>query len=261
MAKIVVSNRAETRKEKKAKYGCLGCLKNRKLNKFEVLMKDKEIIRRRKPKKSVKHNHPKVFAKSEAIFNKWFVKNKHRFNHKLIRAGANCYRFEGIIKEIELLTSLNTAPEAEFSITYYGDEKYKKDGCFDLLPIEYIGKEGYHPQKGYFDMDRVDGVYTYFPTREELYINEVFEKIIDDCNSKLIAENSLYMFDWESATSAYIKPTDESKSKMGKIKNLVSKEMVKKNQKLLHQDAKITKVFKYDLFKPNQNPEIRYFTQ
>jgi len=257
MEKIAVSNKAETRKEKKARNGCLGCLKNRKLDKFEVSMKDKEIVRRRKSKKSTKHNHPKVFPKSEAIFNKWFVKNKHRFNHKLIRAGTNCFKFEGIIKEIELLISLNTALEAEFSFTCY-DDKYKEDGCFDLIPIEYIGKEGYHPQKGYFDMDRVDGVYTYFPTREELYINEVFEKIINDCNSKLIAENSLYMFVWESATSAYIEPTDESKSKMSKIKNLVSKEVLEK-QKIIQPDAKIIKVLKYNLFKQNQTHEVKYF--
>jgi len=253
-----------TRKEKKAKYGYPSL--SRKLDKFEVARTDKKILRYRNPKKCSKkgdrYNYPLTFAKSEAIFNKWLIENKHRLKYQLIPNKYNNYHFQGVIKEVELL--IHNSPEAEIAFSYYGDILCENGRCLDLASIDYIGQEAYHPQKGYFDMDRVDGVYTYFPTREELYVNEVFEKIINYSNEKLIPENSLYMFDSNGFSWAYIENSDESNPKNRrttrelKAEKLVDDLSQEEYNKLLEEE-KVYRVFKYDLFDSTKEPEVRYF--
>jgi len=133
----------------------------RKLNKFEVPIVDKTIFRKRKSKKGITKNdadkYPKTFGKSEAIFYKWFEKNKYRLNYKLIKLKSHFYRFDDVIKEIEISIALGSYLEIEFIFNYEGV-------CFDIDTVEYVGQEAYHPQKGYFDMDRANGIYTYYPT-------------------------------------------------------------------------------------------------
>jgi hypothetical protein len=217
--------------------------------------------RKRKHKKGSKKNftamYLKRFAKSEAIFSKWLKKNEHRLHYKLINKGSYCYSFEGLIKEIELSITLRTTTEIEFVFNYNGC-------CFDLETIAYIGEEAYNPQKGYYDLDRVDKIYTYYPTREELYINDVFEWMIKKCNEKLTPNNSLYLFDYNGITSAYIQATQEDdKNNLKVIRNLSTlpnrKDLSLKEAKKLFKEEKVYKVIKLDLFNKEKNPFIRYY--
>ena len=185
----------------------------RKLDKFELPVSDTIVFRKRKAKKGTTKKdadkYLKEFGMSEAIFYKWFEENKHRLKHKLVHKHCHFYRFEGVIKEIWISIALGSYPEIEFIFNYDDDLRVDSQCFFDIETIEYIGQEAYHPQKGYFDLDRVDHVYTYYPTREELYINEVFEKMIEKCEAKLNPNNSLYLFDCENHTSAFIQATKE----------------------------------------------------
>lgn len=99
----------------------------------------------------------KKFHPSESMFYAWLDKNIDRFNNKPIAIGSHDFRLDGIIKNIILhLDFYNDevmTPEALFSISDENDMHY------DLIDIEYIGEEQYHPLKGYYDADRVDGVY------------------------------------------------------------------------------------------------------
>jgi len=131
----------------------------------------------------------------EEIFNEWLKENIHRFNHKpVLHAKLNShyvYGFEGIIGNITLNISFG-ALEASLYLYNLPEFSNDRDGTsFDLIDIEYIGEEKYHPLKGYYDADRVDHKYDYFPTQKELYINNVFEPIIEYCNKMFVSENSL----------------------------------------------------------------------
>jgi len=241
-----------TRKEKKAKYGWRSFFA--KAEKFDVPIKDKMISRRRK---SHKHNTTKTkhkkdtksFSKFEGIFKRWLENNIERFNHRPIAQAGGKYIFEGIIKNIKYGIS---DYEMYLSYEYEGGTACdENETYFDTYYIEYIGAEKYHPQKGFYDGDRVDGVYTYFPTREELYINEVFEYAISSCNEKLIQENSLYLYD-SGSTSGLIDASDES-NKNNYIEDLSQEEC----HKLLLED-KAYKTIKFDLFDSSKEPLIRY---
>lgn len=150
---------------------------------------------------------------AETIFQKWLDENIYRFNHKPVLKniinGKGIYSFEGIIDNITLVVAF-WIPE---SMIYFDNLpefcEDTDDVNFDHRIVAYIGDEKYHPLKGYYDADRIDDEYYYFPTQKELYINEVFEPIIEYCNQMFVPENSLYLRDFAGATTGFIAPTDE----------------------------------------------------
>ena len=138
-------------------------------------------------------------SSAESIFREWMDDNMDRFKIKPISNGKGKYSFKGIIKNIHLQLDYR---QPESMICFDGLLNGINDN-FDLHSIEYIGEEKYHPSKGYYDADRTDDVYDYFPTRKELYINNVFEPTIEYCNKMLVPENSLYLIRLAVGTSGF----------------------------------------------------------
>jgi len=161
---------------------------------------------------------------AEEIFRNWLEENRHRFNHKLVlkekRNGHVVYGFEGIIDNITLHISFDS-PEASLgfdnSLEFHDNIE---DTYFDMMYIAYIGYEKYHPIKGYYDDDRTDEIYDYFPTQKELYVTDVFEHIIETTNELFVAKNSLYLLHGSYFTAGYIKSTDDVESNIGKAYSL-----------------------------------------
>jgi len=256
-----------TRKEKKAQ-AYTSNIYLEKHHQFKVSNEDKQIIRRRKPKKYKKSLYSQnrttyTFEKAESIFNRWLEVNRHRFPSELIAKTGNAFYFKGVIKNIELY--INTTPEAMISYHYEGiyDDIAIEDTYIDTKYIEYIGMEAYHPQKGYYDADIVDEIYTYFPTREELYAKEVFEKIIDYCNKYITPQNSLYILTIRGSSSVSIDRTDESNlMSIGMQKDFANAKYIEglsdeECEKLVAY-GKAWRIMKYELFEEAKEPSVRY---
>ena len=153
---------------------------------------------------------------AEEMFYTWLEENIHRFKHKPVLQeksnGQASYTFEGIIESVVLGISFEY-PEASFyfyNLRELCDDE--SDMFFDMMYVNYIGEEKYHPVKGYYDADRGDNKNDYFPTQKELYINEVFEQIIVDTNELFIPKNSLYLIDYDGMTRGFVAPTTEDHS-------------------------------------------------
>lgn len=139
------------------------------------------------------HNKKRIFTKIERYFYDWLYQNKDRFNHKPIQKETHMFYFEGITKQIYLAIDMRQM-EAMLIIE-------NKDGnIYDLYAIAYIGSLSYDSNKGYFDADRVDKVYAYYPSLKELLIAEIFEPIIKYCNEIFIRENYLYLHKYRGCT-------------------------------------------------------------
>lgn len=150
-------------------------------------------------------------TKVKKLFRLWLKENLHRFNYKPYAKNSvgSEYYFEGIAKNITLVMDYSS-PEAMMS----HDNPIKLTHCWDYDVVEYIGDERLDKEKGYYDADRVDGIYDYFPTQKDLYIHNVFEKIIDYVNSKFVKENALYLLQLGFSSSSKIAPKkDYEKSK------------------------------------------------
>ena len=195
-------------------------------------------------KVKLRKRRPRIFEVylGEQIFNTWLDENIDRFNYKPILQ-EKCdsyvvYGFEGIINNIILHISFDSVEASLFFDTLLECYADKNKTCFDMQYIEYIGDEKYHPLKGYYDADRIDKNYEYFSTQKELYINNVFETIIETTNELFVLENSLYLMDSGGMRMGYIARIDKDNYKV---------------QSNIHEDnAVITKegykVYKYALF-------------
>ena len=248
-----------TRKEKKAKDEWRTFrTSSTKAKKFDVPEKDKMTSRRRKSHKhsttKTKHKRDtKSFYKFKSIFKEWLDNNIERFNYRPIATTDGEYIFEGIINNITFGIS---EYEAYLTYGYEGGTTYdKNETIFDIYYIAYIGDEKYHPQKGHYDGDRVDGIYTYFATREELYINEVFEYVISHCNEMFVPNNSLYLYDSCGSTGGTIETSDETDRK---VKEDYTKELGEEEANKLLLEDKTYRTIKYDLFDSSKEPLIRY---
>ncbi len=137
------------------------------------------------------------------IFRQWLKENIHRFNHRpyAVNSVHNEYYFEGISKNVTLVMNYNL-PEA---MIYHKDPQHPNECCNHEV-IEYIGDEQYDRQRGYYDSDRTDHNYTYYPAQKELYIHEVFEKIITHTNEKFMETNALYIYRFSHSSSSVIAP-------------------------------------------------------
>lgn len=125
--------------------------------------------------------------KNEQFFNDWLHKNINRFSHHPIRKNRQEFYFRGVTRQVYLIMT-NDYTDASLAVD-------DKDGNnFDFLYIQYIGDLKYAPNKGYFDADRVDEIYSYYPTVKELLVAEVFEPIIIFCNKNFIEKNCLYLY-------------------------------------------------------------------
>ncbi len=137
------------------------------------------------------------------LFRIWLKENLHRFNYKPYAKNSVCgeYYFEGIAKNITLVMDY-AYPEA---MIYHGNPLHSS-GCCDHDVVEYIGYEKYDPEKGYYDADREDGIYDYFPTQKELYAHNIFENIIKYVNENFVEENALYINEAVGYSSSKIAP-------------------------------------------------------
>lgn len=167
---------------------------------FRVTMKKDKLSKRNKGNR--------VFpSASELIFKKWLDENSNKFNHKPISRTKGGFYFKGITKAITLHIDFRQ-PEAMLRF-----EDVKTNETYDYYAIEYIGNEKSHPDKGFYDADRVDHVYNYYNTYAELLITEVFDKIIQYCNKNFREENSLYLINYTGCTEGFIGPSDEKSVK------------------------------------------------
>ena len=137
-------------------------------------------------------------TKVKKLFREWLKENMHRFKYKPYPKNSVCneYYFEGISKNITLVMNYRI-PEAMV---------YHCKDCCDHDVIQYIGYEKHDPQKGYYDFDRLDDKYEYFPTQEALYIHDVFEYIITYVNEKFVEGNQIYINKSECYSSSTIAP-------------------------------------------------------
>ena len=186
----------------------------------------------KKYKLSKKTKKYKFFYKSESIFRKWLQENINRFNYKPMRNNHGGYYFEGITKAISLSIEFSQ-PEAELHFNNpINDENY------DLCSIQYIGHMKYHPLHGFYDADRVDKMFTYYPTYDALIITEVFEPIIAYTQKYFKKENALYLLDNDKFTEGFISSSLESELSIKRITKL---------EKARATDNETTKLFKYDV--------------
>lgn len=126
---------------------------------------------------SNKFNKNRKFNNIRPMFHKWLKQNIDKFNVKLIYIGNDRYKFEGIIKNIYLQMDFNQ-PEAMLA-------------CDDNDGDNY-------------DADRVDNIFKYYQTLEELYTTEIFECILDYVNKYLIDSNCLVLSKYKIGTEAKI---------------------------------------------------------
>ena len=147
------------------------------------------------------------------IFRKWLKENITRFTHRPIPNGTGGFYFEGITKAISLNIEFYQ-PEA---MLYFNN--IETNETFEYFSIQYIGSLKYDSKKGFYDWDRVDNIYTYYPTYKELIITEVYEEILNYCNKIFKDKNSLYLINYPLATDGFIALSDERKvKKLQKIK-------------------------------------------
>ncbi|MCK5293878.1 MAG: hypothetical protein KAJ49_04450 [Arcobacteraceae bacterium] len=189
------------------------------------------------------------FDISLLVFDKWFRENQDRFNLKPIITirdkDSFTIEFEGLIKNIHIY--VNAMPEAIMIFEYDNDD-------IDQQPLEYIGDEKYNPKKGYYDADRVDDLFTYFKTREELYINEVFEAMLKYCNEKLVPENCLYIHLHRGMTSGKVRNKDEY-DKLNKDAKYI---LDNKEGEALFLKEEAWKEIEFNLFDITEKPIIHY---
>jgi len=182
----------------------------------------------KKNKLSKRNKRYRTFPRSQSIFIKWLLENINRFNHKPIPNGKGGFYFNGITKAISLVIDFHQ-PDAMLVFDDIATEE-----LYDLYSIQWIGKEKYHPIKGFYDADRTDKIYTYYNSYKELIVTEVFEPIIEYCNENFKEDNSLYLINYNGSTEGFIAPNDETNiAKIIKLK-------VKNNE--------YTHYFKYKLF-------------
>lgn len=229
--------------------------KNKKYNKFELTDEDKlyQIIRKQKKSKNKIQTKKWSFYKSQRLFLNWLESNIDSFNTKPILQPTRVYTFENIVDNVSMqFQDYINDPEIRF--TY-------KDELFDLYSPEYIGCESYHPQKGYYDADRVDGKYTYYKTKEELFEKEVFDYLLKYLNENITPNHSLYLVDCNGSSHASIGITNEDDLE-NRIKRYVTNECIdnlsiEECEDLLKNDE-VYKIIKYELFETNKDPLIRY---
>jgi len=171
---------------------------------IKQLRRKHNIFRKRYKKDDMQRNNDILMT--EKLFYRWLEENMGAFPYKpvfLKKEGAQLiYTFEKICKKITLQIALYL-PEA--MICYR--ESDAPDELWSIHKVlEYIGEEAYDQHKGYYDADRTDGIYTYFPTKEELYIKEVFETIPKFCQENLKADMCIYTSKGLSSFSATIAP-------------------------------------------------------
>ena len=246
-----------TRKVKKAKNSFSSSQFFQKES-YRISYEDLEVKRLRKPKKYLKtllkqKRAFKTFYKGESIIKNWMKENLHRFKIKPIVKPTGGYTFEGIIENIQLsFYDYNAEAMIHF---YHEGENY------DHMVINYIGDESFHPQKGFYDADNKEC--NYYPTREELYANEVFEYLLQECNRLFVPQNSLYIVDFNGMTMAFIGLTDESDTSDRYVQKEVAQYqfiegLSEEEYQKLYDEDKAYKIIKYALFNVEAKPLIRY---
>ena len=151
---------------------------------------------------SDKCNHYLNPRRTQKLFRKWLGENLHRFIHKPYCNNRQYreFHFEGVTENITFVINYSNAE----AMLFY-ENPFRANECSDHSVIEYIGCAEYDPKYGYYDADREDGNFTYYPTKEEVIVNEVFEKIIPYVNKRFTKENVLSIFEAEGWVSSDIR--------------------------------------------------------
>lgn len=175
----------------------------------------KQKIRYRKNRWRIHAKHEEMQENSNTlyvakVFYQWFEERMVNFKYKPKLKHKDSisveYTFEGICPKITLCINFSWV---EAMICY--SESDTKDELWSIHKVlEYIGIEEYDPQKGYYDADRIDGKYTYFSSKEELYINEVFETIPEYCEAYLKPGMYIYTSKRLNGFTATIAPKSDS---------------------------------------------------
>lgn len=132
----------------------------------------------------------------ETIFETWLEQNLNRFIYKPIKIKKDRYSFEGIVKNIQLSVCSVTF---EISLFFYD----KNNRLMDICSVSCI-YEKYNPLKGYYDSEIINKNYNYYNSKEELYINDMFEPLLEYANKIFIKTNKLYLFQSDGYTEAFI---------------------------------------------------------
>jgi len=140
---------------------------------------------------------------NKKIFYKWLEENIDRFHHKPIKNADGSFYFVGITKAIRLFVDF-AQPEA---MLLFDDMQTKEN--YEIYTINYIGKYRYNAKYGHYDADRIDKIYTYYSSYEELIVTEVFEPIIEYCNKHFQKNNALYLVKAPNYTEGFITLKDE----------------------------------------------------
>jgi hypothetical protein len=141
---------------------------------------------------------------TKTIFYRWLEKNLARFQYKPIVNGDDSFTFLGITSAITLHIEFSQ-PEVMLS---FDDVETKEN--YDIFSIQYIGKYSYDAKLGHYDADRVDKIYTYHESYEQLIVNEVFEEIVHFTNRYFNVNNALYLLKTKGYTEAFIASKDEN---------------------------------------------------
>jgi hypothetical protein len=147
-------------------------------------MPDKAKIRRQRNLRRSAHRQERMREASRILwthrlFRHWLAANRDRLPfaitpHHHEAAGLASYTLEGICPRVHLLLDFGGS---ESMVTY--DESEDPRELWSIArTIAYIADPRFDPGKGYYDADRIDGIYTYFPTEEAFVIGELFEPIV-----------------------------------------------------------------------------------
>ncbi len=152
------------------------------------LLKQKNRQRYQYKYKEMQKNTNTLLTKK--VFYQWLEDNMDTFPYKpqLLAENASglTYTFEGICKKITLCVELST-PEA---MICYSESDAENELWTMHKVLEYIGMEEYDDEKGYYDAD--NKTCNYYPTKAELYINEVFETIPKYCQEYFKPNMNIY---------------------------------------------------------------------
>ena len=169
--------------------------------------KDGIIIPMRKCVGKIKNRY-----KVRKLFLQWLSKNDYRFNHPPLCKGGikNEFYYEHIIPNIQFHMNYN---RIEATLFFYPMTSSKPEECWDIYDIQYIGNENYDKDMGYYDADSIDKKFKFYTSQDELYINEVFEYIIEYTNKIFVPDNRLYLYRSQGGgwTKAQIESADKTK--------------------------------------------------
>ncbi len=161
----------------------------------------------------------------KSTFIEWLAENIHRFKIKPVLQESSehdhIYTFEGIANNITLCVSFEIL-ETVLYFENFPDFHDDIVGGSELYIISHIEEVAHNPLRGYYATNHFYNVLgdederEYFTTQKALYINTLFEAMLDDINKMLLPENSLYLINYGEMTTGFIARTDSDHKRIAK---------------------------------------------